>query len=88
MAKFINTDQFLDYLDNVRANRKVNTSPYMDNALLNVRQMVAIDRHNPIIFDYIDIGGCEKCVYKDRPQKCSCCRRNRHIKDCYKEDWQ
>ena len=34
------------------------------------------------------IGGCESCIYSNgrRPQKCSCCRRNRYLKDCYEED--
>lgn len=87
MPKYINTDHFLEYLDKVRANRNVNVNPYMDNALLNVRQMIAIDMHNPCLFDFVDIGNCDGCEWKNtRPQKCSCCRRNRHIKDCYKEN--
>lgn len=88
MALYINTDHFLEYYEKLRLNRNVNVNPYMDNALLNVMQMVQNDRHNCIIFDMVEIGGCEKCVYKDRPQKCSCCRRNRNMKDCYKENWQ
>ena len=28
---------------------------------------------------------CTGCRWKDRPQKCSCCRRNQNLKDCYKE---
>ena len=27
--------------------------------------------------------GCDGCRWKDRHQKCSCCRRNRDMKDCY-----
>lgn len=28
---------------------------------------------------------CEGCIYSNRkrPQKCSCCRRNKYLKDCY-----
>ena len=30
---------------------------------------------------------CEGCAYSNRkrPQKCSCCRRNIYLKDCYEE---
>lgn len=30
-------------------------------------------------------GGCAGCRWKDRRQKCSCCRRNACLKDCYEE---
>ena len=26
---------------------------------------------------------CEKCRFRDRPQKCACCRRNRKMRDLY-----
>lgn len=31
-------------------------------------------------------GSCDGCIYanRKRPQKCSCCRRNRAMKDCYR----
>lgn len=37
--------------------------------------------------DAIVAGSCDGCIYSNRkrPQKCSCCRRNRYLKDCYKE---
>lgn len=37
--------------------------------------------------DVVEIGGCQGCIYSDRKrhQKCSCCRRNRFLKDCYEE---
>ena len=35
---------------------------------------------------YVEIGNCENCKWKGRHQKCSCCRRNRYIKDCYETD--
>lgn len=35
--------------------------------------------------DAIEIGNCDGCRWKEigRRQKCSCCRRNRYLKDCY-----
>ena len=35
--------------------------------------------------DAVKIGSCEGCYWKEigRQQKCSCCRRNRYLKDCY-----
>lgn len=35
--------------------------------------------------DVVEVGNCEGCAYSNRkrPQKCSCCRRNRDMKDCY-----
>lgn len=37
--------------------------------------------------DAVEAGSCDGCIYSNRkrPQKCSCCRRNRDLKDCYKE---
>ena len=31
------------------------------------------------------VGNCDGCIWanRKRPQKCSCCRRNPHLKDCY-----
>lgn len=40
----------------------------------------------------VDIGGertginCDKCRWRNRHQKCSCCRRNPNLKDCYQLD--
>lgn len=40
----------------------------------------------------VDIGGertgvnCHQCRWRNRHQKCSCCKRNPSIKDCYELD--
>lgn len=36
--------------------------------------------------DAVEVGNCDGCYWKEigRQQKCSCCRRNRDMKDCYK----
>lgn len=38
--------------------------------------------------DAVEVGSCEGCIYshRKRPQKCSCCARNKHLKDCYEEE--
>lgn len=37
--------------------------------------------------DAAQIGDCDGCKWKQkRHQKCSCCRRNRHLKDNFEED--
>ena len=35
--------------------------------------------------DAVEVGSCDGCYWKEigRQQKCSCCRRNRYLKDCY-----
>lgn len=35
--------------------------------------------------DAVEVGSCDGCHWKEigRQQKCSCCRRNRYLKDCY-----
>ena len=43
-----------------------------------------IERHDVIKFR--EIKDCDGCRWRDRPQKCSCCRRNADIKDCYEKE--
>lgn len=85
MSRYVNFDNIVEYLRVIRMNSKINDSPYMVNALLNLQQLIDRDVYNPCIFDVVDIGGCDECYWKNRYQKCSCCRRNRKLKDCYKE---
>ena len=30
--------------------------------------------------------GCDGCRWKGRHQKCSCCARNRNLKDCFEQE--
>ena len=87
MALYLKVPDLIDYFRALRMNRNINISPYMDNALLNIQQLLEIAQYNTCIFDYVEIGNCEKCKWKCRHQKCSCCRRNRYIKDCYETEW-
>lgn len=86
MSRYVNIDHLLEYLRDCRKNQRI--SPAMDVALLNIEQRLTGDLYNPIIFGRpLPIGECEKCRYKGkRHQKCSCCRRNPGLKDCYKEE--
>lgn len=81
---YVNTNQMVEF---IREQRKIQRiSPETDTALLNLEQMIIRSRYNPCAFDYIFVGGCETCRWKNRTQKCSCCRRNRLIKDCYEKE--
>ena len=87
MALYLKVPDLIDYFRALRMNRNINISQDMDNALLNIQQLLEIDQYNPCIFDCVEIGNCENCKWKGRHQKCSCCRRNRYIKDCYETEW-
>lgn len=45
------------------------------------------DIENAPAVDAVEVGSCDGCFYSNRkrPQKCSCCRRNKDLKDCYEE---
>lgn len=38
--------------------------------------------------DAVEVGNCKGCIWvnRKRPQKCSCCRRNPDMKDCFEVD--
>ena len=84
MARYVNTDQMIEFLRKTRMNQRI--SPEMDVALLNMEQLIDVQSWNPCIFDAFEVGGCETCRWKNKKQKCACCRRNRHIKDCYEKE--
>ena len=81
---YINLTDLIDWLRETRKNQRI--SPYMDTALLNIQQTLQSQMYSTFFADYIQIGGCDTCRWKKRHQKCSCCRRNRHLKDCHEED--
>lgn len=85
MSLYVNLDHLIKWLKETRKNQRI--SPYMDTALLNIQQLLQNQMHLPLFADSIEIGSCDTCRYKNRrrPQKCSCCRRNRYLKDCYEE---
>lgn len=88
MSKYVNFDHIIQFLSDCRRGTQINNSPYMDNALLNLQQILQHDIYNPCIFETVEIGNCSGCRWENRrrPQKCACCRRNSHIKDCYEKE--
>ena len=49
--------------------------------LRQIRQFI----HIAPAVDAVEVGSCDGCHWKEieRQQRCSCCRRNRHLKDNY-----
>ena len=86
MSKYVNFDHIIQFLSDCRQGTQINNSPYMDNALLNLQQILQRDIYNPCLFEVLEIKGCDGCRWRARPQKCSRCRRNAHIKDCYEKE--
>lgn len=56
IQKYVNFSQLIDWLKSLSLNRTVNKDPYMDNALLNMRQILELDIYNPCLFQYIEVG--------------------------------
>lgn len=83
MSKYVNFDHIIEFLSESRRGTRINNSPYMDIALLNLQQLLQLNIYNPCLFEVVELGECDGCRWRDRPQKCACCRRNLHIKDCY-----
>ena len=83
MSTYVNFDHIMKFLSEARRGTKINKSPFMDNALLNLQQLLQHNIYSPSLFEVIEIGGCDSCRWKRRTQKCSCCRRNLRMKDCY-----
>ena len=77
----MNLNHLLEYLESARGNLKINNSPYMDMALLNLWELLKTEIYDPFFFDAFEIGDCGGCKWKGRHQKCSCCRRNRYMRD-------
>lgn len=82
---YINADHLEAYLVALRKNRGVNTSPDTDRVLLSITTDIMRFPH-PFMFDWFTVGECRDCKwFANRTQKCTCCRRNRTIKDCYEQ---
>lgn len=80
---YISVSDLIEWLKEARMNQRV--SPHMDTALLNIQQLLESQMYSPFFADYIQVDGCDTCRWKNRHRKCSYCRRNKHLKDCYEE---
>lgn len=88
MPQYINAEQAADYFAELRRELPKDAKDFFarDSVLLNTEQLLRLT-HCLKPWDSVIIGDCDGCAYKEkRWQKCSCCRRNRNIKDCYKEE--
>lgn len=90
MPYYINAEQAADYFAALRANLPHYTPDFhtRDSMLLNAEQTI---RSTPfltlLLWDSIQIGDCDACRWRHtRHQKCSCCRRNRNMKDNFEEE--
>ena len=86
---YINADQAAELFDKWR---QQGFPPNLDSAtrdklLSRIVQLLRQDYPlNILAWDAFSVGGCETCRWRNRRQKCSCCRRNRHLKDCWEEE--
>ncbi len=66
---------------------KVN-SDSLAEAFEHIKEILGMGRSNLFYYDCFYVGGCAHCKWNGkRPQKCSCCRRNRYMKDNYEDNW-
>lgn len=87
MADYVNMIDFLDFLTNKRESADDGwLGMYQKIALLDLsRELIQMKPDHFAPMDTIPfVGECNGCKWKwARQQKCSCCRRNRGLKDCY-----
>lgn len=90
MAWYINADQVADHISQRRLNLNPDNAAYYEKCK-TLRLLEELVRKTPygtvLYWDSVQIVGCNGCKWKlVRHQKCSCCRRNRHLKDNFEED--
>lgn len=78
MAMYIHADNLAKYIDARIEHFK--SQPQVCSALMDVQMRFVVF---PDHFGYTTMGDCDGCRWKGRHQKCSCCRRNPGLKDCY-----
>lgn len=78
MAMYVHVDNLAKYIDTRIEHFK--SQPQVRSALLDVQMRAVMF---PDRFGYITMGDCDGCRWSGRHQKCSCCRRNPSLKDCF-----
>lgn len=76
--KYIHAGNLTAYLDMALIENK--SSPTTGYALLKLHRII---NEHPDYFGCITLGECDGCRWNGRNQKCSCCRRNPSLKDCF-----
>lgn len=89
MPLYINAEQAADFFAARRKHLSNKAADFQsrDEILLNVELLLRMDYPQTMfVWDALEIDDCEGCVWLNtRHQKCSCCRRNRCLKDNYKK---
>lgn len=80
VGKYIHAGNLTEYLDMALIKNK--SSPTTGYALLKLHQII---NEHPEYFGCITIDDCDGCRWNGRNQKCSRCRRNPSLKDCFEE---
>lgn len=90
MPLYINAEQAADFFAARRKNLPHDVADFQtrDELLLNVEQLLRTEYPKTMfVWDALKISECDGCKWNGkRHQKCSCCRRNRNMKDNYKEE--
>lgn len=88
MPLYINAEQAADFFAKLRREIPKDSKDFFtrDEMLLNVEQLLR-DTNILAPRDSVLMSKCDGCKWNGkRHQKCSCCRRNRNMKDNYKEE--
>lgn len=90
MPLYINAEQAADFFAKLRRELPKDSKDFFtrDEMLLNVEQLLRMEYPKTMfVWDALQISECDGCKWNGkRYQKCSCCRRNRNMKDNYKEE--
>lgn len=87
MAWYISADQLAEHIAGLVAGMKFEQYPYLSVKVLQNLEDLVRKEPNTFRWDSVYIGDCGDCKWKFvRHQKCSCCRRNRNLKDNFEED--
>lgn len=90
MPLYINAEQAADFFAARRKNLPHDAADFQtrDELLLNVEQLLRTEYPKTMfVWDALKISECDGCKWNGkRYQKCSCCRRNRNMKDNYREE--
>lgn len=80
--QYAKISDILRTIEELKANCKT-----LNEAFESLTEILKLGRANLFYYDCFPVGGCANCVWNGkRHQKCACCRRNREMKDNYREE--